>query len=145
MLATLLTLALGVLGGIAVGLQSPIAGALAQRLGGAAGSLIVHISGAVLSGLLLLLRGGENIRDWRTVPPYMLGAGALGVVLYLTLSYTLPKLGAAAALTLIIVGQLVMGALIDHFGWFGAAVRPLDGGKLLAMLLVIAGAYLLIR
>jgi bacterial/archaeal transporter family-2 protein len=75
----------------------------------------------------------------------LFGAGGFGLLLYLTLSHTLPRLGAGAALTLIIAGQLLMGLLIDQFGWFGAVVRPIDLTRILAVLLLMAGAYLLVR
>lgn len=145
MLEFVLTLFLGLLGGVAVGIQGPIAGAMSQRVGGTASSFVVHVSGAILSGLLLALRGGEMIHNWRALPWYMLGSGLFGLVLYLTLSHTMPRLGATTALTLIIVGQLMMGMLIDQFGWFGVALRPVDGWRVAAAVLLLAGGYLMVR
>ena len=60
MLAYLLTILAGLAGGMAVGIQSPLAGAIGQRVGGTASSFIVHLSGMILSGALLTLRGGEK-------------------------------------------------------------------------------------
>ena len=145
MLEILLTILIGLLGGVAVGIQGPIAGAMSQRVGGAASSFIVHVSGAILSGLLLIARGGEMIQNWRTLPWYMLCSGAFGLVLYLTLAHTLPRLGATTAVTLIIVGQLMMGMLIDQFGWFGVSIRPIDGWRVAAVALLLAGGYLMVR
>ncbi len=145
MLTLALTLLLGIIGGVAVGLQSPIAGAMSERVGGLGSSFIIHVSGAFLSGILLVLRGGEQIGNWRSIPWPMLGGGMFGVILYLTLSYTLPRLGATGALTLIIIGQLTAGIVIDHFGLFGVAVRPVDATRILAGLLLLAGAYLVLR
>ncbi|HXV41604.1 MAG TPA: DMT family transporter [Anaerolineae bacterium] len=139
------TILIGLLGGVAVGIQGPIAGAMSQRVGGAASSFIVHVSGAILSGLLLIARGGEMIQNWRTLPWYMLGSGAFGLVLYLTLAHTLPRLGATTAVTLIIIGQLMMGMLIDQFGWFGVSVRPIDGWRVAGVVLLLAGGYLMVR
>ena len=42
----------------------PIAGAMGNRVGGAAASLIVHLGGAIASLALLIARGGENITEW---------------------------------------------------------------------------------
>lgn len=143
---TISTVLAGLLGGVAVGLQSPLSGYLGQRVGGLGSSFIIHVSGAFLSGLLLFLRGGENIVAWRTLPWYLiLASGGFGVVLYLTLSVTLPRLGAATAISLIVVGQLVMGLLIDQFGWLGAEIRPIEPTRILATLLLLAGAYLMVR
>ena len=141
----LITILIGVLGGFAVGLQSPISGAMSQRVGGIASSFIIHVSGAFLSGALLLLRGGEQIHNWRTLSWYMLGAGMFGVILYLTLSHTLPRLGATTAVVLIIIGQLAVGMVVDHFGLLGVAIRSIDGWRVMGTALLIIAAYLIVR
>jgi transporter family-2 protein len=134
---------IGVLGGVAIGIQSPIAGAMGQRIGGAASSLIVHMSGMILSAILLWLKGGEKIREWHTLPWYMLIAGVFGVILYQTISYTLPKIGSTLMVTLIIVGQLITGIVIDHFGWLGVTPRPVDLTRIIGVGVLILGGYLI--
>jgi transporter family-2 protein len=141
----ILTWVIGLIGGIAVGLQGPIVTAMGQQVGGAASSLMVHISGALFSALLLAARGGENVALWTSLPWYMLASGGFGLVLYLTLNHTLPQLGAAPALVLIIVGQLIMGMVLDHFGWLGVVQRPIDLTRLIAAALLLAGAWLMLR
>ncbi len=145
LIETLLLVAIGLIGGIAVGTQAPIAGAMGQRVGGASSSLIVHIGGAVASLLLLVARRGELIHEWRNLPWYMLGCGAFGLVLYLSLSHTIPRVGATAAIALLIVGQLIAGVVIDHFGAFGITTRILDVNRIVAVALLLTGAYLLVR
>jgi transporter family-2 protein len=85
MLQQVFTVLIGILGGISVGLQTPIANAMGQQIGSAAGSLIVHVSGAVISGVLVLMRSGENIQDMRQLPWWMFGVGAFGVILFLVI------------------------------------------------------------
>ena len=145
MLSILLTVLIGILGGIAVGMQGPIAAQMGQRVGSAASSFVVHVSGAFLSGALLLIRGGETIQNWRSLSWYMLGSGLFGVVLYLTINHTMPRLGATTALALIIIGQLAMGILIDHFGLFGTAIRHLDTWRMVGLLFLVVGGYFVIR
>lgn len=136
---------IGVLGGVAVGLQTPFAGAISQRVGGSASSLIIHASGAVISALVLIARGGEQMGQWRSLPWYMWLAGGLGVVLYLTLSVTFPRLGATATIVLVILGQLLAGLVIDHFGFLGVTVRAIDSGRVLGAAALLVGAYLILR
>ena len=145
MIETILTIVIGLIGGIAVGTQAPIAGAMGQRIGSASSSLVVHLGGTVASLLLLLARGGEQIGQWRSLPWYMLCCGGFGLVLYLAITHTIPKLGAGSAITLIIVGQLLAGIVIDHFGAFDVTPRELDPGRLAALALLLAGAYLMVR
>ncbi len=145
MFSTLLTVLIGTLGGVSVGLQGPIATQMGRRVGGVASSFVVHVSGAFLSGALLLARGGEELRNWRSLSWYMLLSGAFGVLLYLTINHTIPRLGATTALALIIIGQLAMGILIDHFGLFGVAVRQLDAWRVAGLVLLVAGGYLVVK
>jgi len=145
MFGVVVTVLIGILGGVAVGIQTPIAGTMSQRIGGTASSFVVHLSGAVLSAILLLMRGGEQIQNWRSLSWYMLGAGLFGVVLYLTLSHTMPRLGATTAVALIIIGQLLIGMIIDQFGLFGVPLRSIDGGRVIAAMLLIAGGYLMVK
>jgi transporter family-2 protein len=140
-----LVILIGLIGGIAVGVQSPIAGAMGQRVGGVASSFIIHVSGAIFSGLFLLLRGGEKIKDWTTLPWYMLIAGIFGLILYLTINVTLPRLGSTMMVALIIVGQLVAGVVIDHFGLLGVVTRHIDLPRALGVVVLVLGAYLVAR
>ncbi|WP_244271879.1 DMT family transporter [Pseudovibrio denitrificans] len=75
----------------------------------------------------------------------MLASGVFGLILYLTITQTLPKLGATSAVLLIIVGQLLAGMVIDHFGLFDLPIRSIDLSRLLAAVLLITGAYLMVR
>lgn len=136
---------IGLIGGAAVGLQSPLAGAISQRLGGTAGSFFVHLSGTIFSAALLLLRGGENLRDWRTLPWYLFTVGLFGLILYQTIAVTLPRLGSMTMITLIIIGQLLVGMLIDHFGWLGVTVHPISLSRVLGVLVLMLGGYLIAR
>ncbi|MEM7332527.1 MAG: DMT family transporter [Chloroflexota bacterium] len=145
MVEFLIVIFIGIVGGVAVGTQSTLSGKMSQQVGGAASSFIIHISGAIFSAILLLVRGGEQIQNWRNLSWLMLGSGIFGVILYLTLSQTIPRLGATSAIVLIIIGQLLMGLAIDQFGLFNVSVRTIDSSRLLATVLLIAGGYLMVR
>jgi transporter family-2 protein len=145
MLDYALIIFIGLLGGVAVGIQSPIAGAMGQKIGGTASSFIVHVSGAILSGLLLFLRGGENIREWQSLPWYMLIAGVWGLLLYLTISVTLPRIGGTMVVTLIIIGQLMVGTIIDHFGWLNVPVHPISVTRIMGIVVLLVGGWLIAR
>ncbi len=140
-----LVILIGLVGGVSVGMQTPIGGAMGQRVGGIASSFIIHFSGMVLSGVYLFMRGGEKIRDWHTLPWYMLGAGIFGVILYQTINVTLPRLGGTMTTALIIVGQLLMGVAVDHFGLFGVAVRPIDLPRAIGVIILFVGSYLIVK
>src|SRR5512134_3976086 len=120
----LLIIFIGLAGGIAVGLQSPMASMITQRLGVFESVFIVHIGGALLALLPLIFYGGGKLGQWRTVPWYVLGAGVFGLVVIGAISYMIPRVGVAASITTIVAGQLLVGTLLDTLGWLDAAQRP---------------------
>jgi transporter family-2 protein len=118
---------------------------MGQRVGGTASSFIIHLSGMLLSGVLLLMRGGEKVRDWRALPWYMLAAGVFGVILYQTMTVTLPRLGSTMMIALIITGQLLTGIIIDHFGLLGVVTRHVDSSRILGVMALLIGGFLIAR
>lgn len=134
-----------VMGGIAVVLQSQFVGLLDQGVGSIESVFITYVSGAVLIGLIMLLLGGGNLGAWKSVPWYALTAGVVGLVIIGTLSYSVPRLGLVTAFTVIVATQFIGGALVDHFGLFGAAIHPLNGSKLAGILVLLTGVWLIIR
>jgi bacterial/archaeal transporter family-2 protein len=135
---------IGLAGGVAVGLQSPLASMLAQRLGTLESVFIVHAGGALVA-LLPLLVMGSRLAEWRSVPWYTLLAGAFGLVVISAVSYMIPRVGVAASITTIVAGQLLVGMLLDQFGWLGASVRVLDAPRVLGLGVVLVGVWLTVR
>lgn len=138
-------LVIGLLGGVAVGLQGPISGVMSARMGPVASSLVMHLGGFVASAVVLLALGGQDLREWRSVPRPYLAAGALGLILFITLSVTLPRIGAANATALLIAGQLVLALVIDQNGWFGMTPQPITTSRVLGVALLFAAGYFLSR
>ena len=143
--AILLIILIGLAGGIAVGLQSPLASILSQRLGLFESVFIVHIGGAVIALLPLLFYGGGKLSQWRSVPWYALFAGVFGLVVIGAISYMIPRIGIAAAITTIVAGQLLVATTLDHFGLLGTAVRSFDTTRVLGMAVVLAGVWLTVK
>lgn len=136
---------LGLLGGLAVGLQGPLASLMTQRLGLLESIFIVHIGGALAVTVPLLLRGGGSLGEFRSVPWYALGTGLMGLVILSAVSYTIPRVGVAPTVTLIVAGQLALGVVLDHFGLLGAEVRHLDVQRLIGVVVLFIGVWLIVR
>jgi transporter family-2 protein len=75
----------------------------------------------------------------------MLLAGMWGLLLYLTISVTMPRLGGTMVVTLIIIGQLLIGAVIDHFGWLNVPVHPISVTRILGIGVLLVGGWLIAR
>ena len=143
--AIIVVVIVGLLGGIAVGLQGPLSSMISQRIGTMESAFIIHLGGTLAAFIFLTSVGGGHLGSWRTVPWYALGAGVLGLILVSAVSYTIPRLGIAATVTLIVTGQLTVGAMLDHFGMLGAAIRPLELSRLIGLGVVFVGIWLMVR
>ncbi len=141
----LLIILIGLAGGVAVGLQSPMASILTQRLGIFESVFIIHIGGALLALLPLLFYGGGKLAQWQSVPWYVLGAGIFGLVVIGAISYMIPRVGVAASITTIVAGQLLVSTLLDHFGLLGAMERSLEPTRALGLGIVLVGVWLTVR
>jgi len=141
----ILIILVGLAGGVAVGLQSPMASMITQRLGIFESVFIVHIGGAIIALLPLLFYGGGKLSQWRSVPWYTLGAGIFGLIVIGAISYMIPRVGVAAAITAIVAGQLLVSTVLDHFGLLGTSVRSLDPTRILGMAVVLVGVWLTVK
>ena len=92
--------------------------------------------------MLLIFAGGVNIRELQNLPKPFLFAGIFGVILYLTLAFTLPRVGATVSVALLIFAQLVIGLILDHFGWLGLPQHSFNLARAFGVILLIAGAWL---
>ena len=135
----------GLVAGMAVGLQSPMTSMLSSRVGMLQGLLLVHLSGALAALAVIAARGGVGGLNWRAIPWYALVVGVPGVIVLSAVSYLIPKAGTVATTTLIVVGQLALSVVVDHFGWLGADVRPFDVQRLAGILVLMLGTWLVIR
>jgi transporter family-2 protein len=144
-MSTLFLILLAVVGGIAVALQGQFMGLLDRTLGTRESIFVTYASGGLIITLLMLAFRGGNLKNWQAVPWYAFGTGILGLIIVGSIGYVVPRLGVAKGFTLIVASQFLIAALIDHFGFFGAGVRPLDLARLLGLSLILLGVWIVVR
>lgn len=71
--------------------------------------------------------------------------GVMGVCFIVGNILLFPRIGAVQTMVLPILGQLVMGMLVDRFGLFGAPVHSVGPGRVLGALVVLAGIALVLN
>ena len=84
----------------------------------------------------------KGIYGVSTVPKWQLFGGLLGAFYVIVTILIVPKLGVAPTLIAVIAGQILLGAIIDHFGLFGGEVKPIDFKKSAAIILLFFSLYL---
>lgn len=69
--------------------------------------------------------------------------GLLGVLYVTGVVIAAPRIGAANALAFIVGGQFVAAIVIDHFGWMNLPVTSISVYRVLGIVLLLAGVYLI--
>lgn len=125
--------------------QSAMA-SLNEMLTGYAGmfgmSLVVHTLGGILLILYMKLYTKEKLKI-TGLPWYLYSAGFFGIFLVVTSSYCIGMIGVSFTTCISIAGQMVISAMIDHFGWFGVPRIPFRLKRLPAFALVLAGLIII--
>ena len=143
--------ALAVVTSLSAGLAGSVQAAALGRLGDRVGTIeAVGFSTlvAATTGLLVLLvarRSFAGVGHAFNQPKWMLLGGLLSAFIILAITFAAPKIGVAAAIGLVITGNLVAAALIDRFGWFGVEQIALEWTRIVGILLLAGGASLLLR
>ena len=75
---------------------------------------------------------------------YLLG-GVLGMIITVTVMFSIQGLSPTTAISIILISQLAVAALIDAFGWFGTEQMPFGLTKYIGLALMIAGVIVFKR
>ncbi|NIS80513.1 MAG: hypothetical protein GTO14_09995 [Anaerolineales bacterium] len=133
---------LGVLTGALIAVQSVLNSSLGARIGLLGSALMLTlISMALILIFIVIFPRTANLRalpsfsEW-----YLYFGGILGVVIIASPIFLVPKLGAALTLTAIVVGQLTIGVVIDHFGLLSAPRIEAGLLRVVGVVLITLGA-----
>ena len=137
---------------LAVGGLIPIQTAANSRLRMSVGnkpvvSALVSFSSALFFAVVAttVLRGNPMPQFSADVPWWGWLGGVMGVCFVLGNILLFPRLGALETVVLPILGQVVMGLLVDRFGLFGAPAMPVSWMRVLGAAVVFAGIVVVLR
>ncbi|MEM6762118.1 MAG: DMT family transporter [Pseudomonadota bacterium] len=134
---------LGLTAGIAVPLMAALNAQLGTKLANPFAAAAVLCVVAFLTCLCAFYVAGGSITMLRWPPlSAAYGAGALFTVYIASITFLAPRIGVGNAVFLVLLGQLVSSAAIDHFGLFGAERYPLDWKRMAGLALMTAGILL---
>jgi bacterial/archaeal transporter family-2 protein len=136
---------LAVIGGMTIAVQGQINGGLGKKVGVIEGAFISFAVGTLGLLFILLFFGKGNISMIGTVPKWQLVGGLLGAFFVIVQVLVVPKIGVSTTLIAVVVGQIILGAVIDHFGFFGGNRVPIDKQKMIAIVLLLFSLFLYIK
>jgi transporter family-2 protein len=142
-LAVVLTACVGGL----IALQAPINSMLGKAVGTwQAAAVSFTIGTVVLVGIASLAGGGwGDLGEARHLSWYYLTGGLLGAAYVTTVLVTVRSLGAGGVTAATIAGQLSMSLVVDELGILGVEKQSITLPRVLGVLLLAAGTYLIVR
>ena len=141
-LAVILTAAVGGL----IAVQPAINSGLGKETGNLPAALVSFTVGTVALTAIVALSGQiGNLRfAFDAGPVYLLG-GLLGA-LYVTMALiAVREVGAGGVAAATITGQLTFSVILDRLGVLGLEQTPITAERLLGVLLLLVGTYLIVR
>jgi transporter family-2 protein len=136
---------IAILGGAAVALQGQFMGIMDRKIGTSGALFVNYASGVFVAGVIILLLQGGALRNLVQVPWYALTAGLLGLVIAGSIGFTVPRLGLSAAFTIVVATQFVVALILEHYGFFSEARRPIDLTRLAGVGGLIVSVWLLTK
>lgn len=142
--AQMVFLLLAAVAGATMAAQGTINSALGKAAGLAQATFLVHLVGLAAAGIMLLPNRSASWNEVLALPWYSVVGGILGVGIIYGVAAVIPRLGVAVATTAIIVGQVGLALVIDHFGWSGVEPVPVSLHRLGGLVLLALGARLML-
>lgn len=130
----------------AAGVLIPVMMILNGHLGRALGSSWIAVSALFLTGFLTSLVFMAiarpvlpNLAAFSGVPPQFYMGGCVVAFYILSVTILAPKFGVGNTVMFVVMAQLCSSAMIDAWGLFGAAVRPVTALRLAGLAIIVAG------
>lgn len=103
--------------------------------------------GAGVTAILALAIPGPRpgLASLARVPPLLWSGGLFGAIFVVGAILAVPRLGAAAVLALVVLGQMFAALLFDAIGLMGLPQQAIGPTRILGAALLVAGAVLVRR
>ncbi len=130
-----------------IALQAPINSMLGKATGSFQAAFISFAIGTVvLAVIAAFAKGGfGTMGEATSLPWYYLTGGVLGAAYVTTVLVTVRELGAGPVVAATIAGQLSASVVLDQFGLLGLPKDPITVGKVVGVVLLSIGVYLIVR
>jgi transporter family-2 protein len=145
--ARILLTGLGIIAGGLIAIQSVLNASLGQRIGNLGSVLVLTLISAVtLVVLIIIFPASSNLSSLPSLSEwYLYIGGVLGVAILAAPIFLVPRIGTTSTLIAIVLGQLTIALAIDQFGLFASPKIGISSVRILGILLVALGAYLVGR
>jgi len=103
------------------------------------GTIILLVIGLYMNGGKFMSLQTEGLKWW------MFTGGALGAFFVTVAIYAVPYMGVATMISVMVAGQLLVAAILAHYGVLADAPHPITWQKFIGMSLLAIGAIVTVR
>ena len=136
---------MAVVGGC-IALQAPINAGLGRSTGSFAAATISFAVGTVLLAAIAVVTGkAGDIGQVAHVEWYYILGGVLGAAYVFSALVLVSQIGAGPVAAATVTGQLTTSVVLDQIGFLGLDREPITPARVVGVLLLLAGTYLIVR
>jgi len=124
----------------------PLIGILNARVGRALGepiyATVIVFFVAILIALIVSVVAGKSsltIQNLQNLAVFDFGAGLIVAFYVISATVLAPKIGVANFIVMAVSSQILFSLMIDHYGLFGAPVKPISMIQLFGAVMLVIG------
>lgn len=121
------------LAGAALSFEGAIFAELGKTIGQLETSFYNFFVSSIIVGLIWIFWGKGKISYVTVTPRWTLLGGILNVVYLTAIVMSVPYVGVGISTVAVIIGQLVMSMVIEHFGWLGSQKKKINKENIFAV------------
>ena len=144
---TLTGIAVALGSGLAIGIQSTLFTLIGRAIGPVRASLVLNVTGGFVAGIVLLAALGIGGTQQWNVPRSTLITAVIAVTLGLFIvtgvSLAFQRTGLAVGIATVVLGQMLIGVVVDALGLAGTQAIPVDLRRLLGLAVMTIAIVLL--
>ena len=85
------------------------------------------------------MRTHLTTQNLQNLAPFDFGAGVIVAFYVISATVLAPKIGVANFIVMAVSSQILFSLMIDHFGLFGAPVKPVNMAQLFGAVMLLIG------
>ena len=133
--------------GLAIGIQSTLFTLIGRSIGPVRASLVLNVAGGIIAGIVMLAALGiGGTKQWNVPRSTLITAViavTLGLFIVTGVSLAFQRTGLAVGIATVVLGQMLIGVVVDALGLAGTQAIPVDSRRLLGLVVMAIAIVLL--
>lgn len=129
--------------GMGLSIEAGLLGPLGIQVGHLAATLSIFMIGSIILSLIMIFFVRPDLNKLFNQPKWLLTGGILGPLYVVFLTIGTPIVGLGVTMISVLLGQIAMSLVIDHYGLLGSAKRSIDLYRVMAIVMILSALWLL--